>query len=228
MTNILKIAHRGYCFNTGYPENSLLSFEMAAKVGADAIEFDVWLSKDQVPIVFHDYSLANKTDVLTKFPLIFPIAPNLTLLELKSLSISGLRIPTLWETIELCKKYNKKALIEVKSKDPVIIEKITETLVSLEFDNCIIISFNYELLKGMPFPTGALFDRKAEISEIKQTGCQFYLPRHDVLHSQDFELLNNISIIPWTVNDRFEMHNFIRLGVKGIITDRLDLLLNPI
>jgi glycerophosphoryl diester phosphodiesterase len=49
------IAHRGA---SGYaPENTLPSFELAVQQGADAIELDVRLTADGVPVVIHDATL---------------------------------------------------------------------------------------------------------------------------------------------------------------------------
>lgn len=52
MSEILVEGHRGYCAK--YPENTLISFEAALDLGVDAMEFDVWLSKDKVPVLIHD------------------------------------------------------------------------------------------------------------------------------------------------------------------------------
>jgi glycerophosphoryl diester phosphodiesterase len=44
--------HRGAC---GYlPENTMESFELAFELGCSAIEFDVVLTKDLVPVIRHD------------------------------------------------------------------------------------------------------------------------------------------------------------------------------
>ncbi len=55
----LVIAHRGASGEA--PENTLLAFELAARQGADAIECDVHLSADGVPVVLHDRSLGRTT-----------------------------------------------------------------------------------------------------------------------------------------------------------------------
>lgn len=54
------IAHRGL-HDKELPENSLAAFDAAANAGY-AIEFDIRLPKDRVPIVFHDGRLDRMTD----------------------------------------------------------------------------------------------------------------------------------------------------------------------
>lgn len=49
------VAHRGYPLH--YPENTLLGIQAAVRAGARWFEFDVQLSKDQVPFLCHDASL---------------------------------------------------------------------------------------------------------------------------------------------------------------------------
>ena len=49
------VAHRGYC--DAYPENSLESITAAIECGAHAVEFDVQLTADGVPVVCHDDDL---------------------------------------------------------------------------------------------------------------------------------------------------------------------------
>ena len=36
------------------PENTIPSFERALEARVNAIEFDVWLSRDGIPLVIHD------------------------------------------------------------------------------------------------------------------------------------------------------------------------------
>ena len=54
------IGHRG---NRAYaPENTVESFAQAIALGADAIEFDVHVSADGIPVVHHDPTLSRCTD----------------------------------------------------------------------------------------------------------------------------------------------------------------------
>jgi glycerophosphoryl diester phosphodiesterase len=51
----LIIAHRGASAHA--PENTLAAFQKAIETGADGLEFDVRLTRDNVPVVFHDSNL---------------------------------------------------------------------------------------------------------------------------------------------------------------------------
>ena len=44
----------GGCFAGGVRENTLLAFQMAAAQGADFVELDVQITKDGVPVIWHD------------------------------------------------------------------------------------------------------------------------------------------------------------------------------
>ncbi|HEU4563340.1 MAG TPA: glycerophosphodiester phosphodiesterase [Gemmatimonadaceae bacterium] len=55
------VAHRGA---SGYaPENTIPAFELGVAQGADALELDVHLTADDVPIVIHDPRLERTTDL---------------------------------------------------------------------------------------------------------------------------------------------------------------------
>ena len=60
------VAHRGA---SGYlPEHTLPAIAMAHAMGADYLEQDVVLSKDDVPVVLHDIHIDTVTDVARRFP----------------------------------------------------------------------------------------------------------------------------------------------------------------
>lgn len=71
-------------------ENTIASLKTAAQHGADFVEFDVQLSKDRVPIVYHDYqvciSLKRKKHIEETDMLELPIR-ELTLDQLKLLKV---------------------------------------------------------------------------------------------------------------------------------------------
>lgn len=55
------IGHRGACENTddcGPSSNGLASFRLTDQIGANAVEMDLHLTRDGVPVIFHDASLS--------------------------------------------------------------------------------------------------------------------------------------------------------------------------
>ncbi len=54
------VGHRGNAAHA--PENTLVSFRQAVALGVDALEFDVRLSADGVPVVHHDATVDRTTD----------------------------------------------------------------------------------------------------------------------------------------------------------------------
>lgn len=51
------VAHRGYWRTEGSAQNSITSLQKAAAIGCYGSEFDVWLTVDGVPVVFHDATI---------------------------------------------------------------------------------------------------------------------------------------------------------------------------
>src|SRR5207247_6839861 len=98
LPRVLTIAHRGDSLR--YPENTLESIRAAFDLGADAVELDIRLSSDGVPMVFHDDTLERTPNPRGEFD-------ERTLCELKALDagswmaprFSGARIPTLEEAL---------------------------------------------------------------------------------------------------------------------------------
>ncbi len=92
-------AHRG--FNTIAPENSMPAFGAAVALGAQEIEFDLWLTKDNVLVSCHDRSLERVSDGVGKID-------ELTYEELlkfdfgskRGSKFAGLRIPTFEDILQ--------------------------------------------------------------------------------------------------------------------------------
>ena len=51
------VAHRGYWRTDGSAQNSIASLQKAAALGCYGSEFDVWITADGVPVVFHDATI---------------------------------------------------------------------------------------------------------------------------------------------------------------------------
>ena len=87
-------------------ENTLESFQKAINLGVDAVEFDVWTSKDGFPVVSHDASLVRLTGDPRQIP-------DMTINEIKQLRTSnGYKLPTGSQALKFLK--NTPVILEIK------------------------------------------------------------------------------------------------------------------
>ena len=105
-------SHRG--INREIFENTLESFSLAIEYGIDSIETDVWLSKDNVLVIYHGYG---ENGELEGF---YDHMGNITQTKWKELSkyrtiIDNLKMPTLKDVILLTKN---KIFLNLEIKDP--------------------------------------------------------------------------------------------------------------
>lgn len=133
----LILGHRGA--SALAPENTLAAFCRAMQDGADGIEFDVRLSRDQVPVVIHD-------STLKRTGLIDAVVSNLTVAELEDIDVGswfvnkraqtsghsyrGERLPSLSRVLELFHSSHGVLYIEMKC-DPNEATKLAAGVVHL-------------------------------------------------------------------------------------------------
>ncbi|MCI8387244.1 MAG: glycerophosphodiester phosphodiesterase [Clostridiales bacterium] len=153
MENILVEGHRGYCDK--YPENTLISFDAALDLGVDAMEFDIWLTSDKVPVLSHDGNLLRTCGVDKHIR-------DMSLEELKTLEPcyaakfgeqfkgKGLTVPTLDELLQLCssKRHDIILGVEIKEYTEETVDLTVELLKKYGFfDSCYFYAFNARILK---------------------------------------------------------------------------------
>lgn len=94
------VAHRGV--PEGVPENTMPSFERAIDLGADAVEFDVRLTADKVPVVFHYFYLQEITSLNGPiFECTYERIKTARFTGKSNLNIGHITIPTLDDVLEL-------------------------------------------------------------------------------------------------------------------------------
>lgn len=90
------IAHRGYWKTEGSAQNSIRSLERANEIKVYGSEFDVHLTADNVPVVYHDRKIEGK-DIQTA-----------SYAELKDLKLSnGETLPTLEQYLDRAKELHR-------------------------------------------------------------------------------------------------------------------------
>jgi glycerophosphoryl diester phosphodiesterase len=113
MSHFEIVAHRGV--PEGVPENTIAAFERAVDLGADAIEMDVRLTKDGVPVAFHKFYLDETTNA--SGPLFARTYAELQEVELLGGGDSpkGCRIPTFREVLQA---FAGRLGLEIELKGP--------------------------------------------------------------------------------------------------------------
>ncbi len=204
------VAHRGYHdMNKQVWENTLSAFSRAVDAGF-AIECDIQLSSDSVPMVFHDHDLQRlcglKGEVRER-----------TAGELGMLSIGGTadRIPTLRQMLTLVKG-RVPLVIELKGisaeEDDGLAEAVLDVLEGYE-GKVALMSFDHWLLKDLkslecPYPVGLtaegadpeqffVHDEAMQLGLDFVSYCAPHLPNSFVAALRE----KGIPVITWTVRD---------------------------
>ncbi|MCZ8523126.1 MULTISPECIES: glycerophosphodiester phosphodiesterase [Paenibacillus] len=235
----LVIGHRGAAGEA--PENTLASFGLAVKQGADAVELDVHLSADGELIVCHDATVNRTTDGAG-------VIAEMTTDQLRRLdagrwydeTYAGEGLPTLEEVFVQVPAW---VMINVEIKcpySPRLQQRLLELLKQYgRLDSTVVSSFNHKILRLLQeaepaLKIGLLYDANlvhhrglAEGSGMKVYSLH---PHHLLIDPEDVAdaAAHGLKVYPFTVNDEVQMHRAIRAGMSGIITDypaRLRLLL---
>jgi len=224
MKRVLIVAHRGA--SAYEPENTIRSFDKAFQLGADFVELDVRLCRDGSLVVIHDEAVNRATNGSG-------LVHDLTLSGLKLLDAGkGEKIPTLEEVLELFGEPKHKFFIEVK--EPGLEEKLLENIIAREAEERVVItSFYHTALrkikeKRKDIKCGVIFACQPINPEnlAKDAKASILLPKLQYVNAEMVRRAhkNNLSIIPWPVNNEGDAKKMIQLDVDGIVTDKPDLL----
>lgn len=229
------------------PENTMLAFKLAEKIGVDAIELDVRMTNDGHLVVIHDETIDRTTNGTGN-------VSDYTLQEIKTFDAGynleyesggfpfrnkGITIPTLEEVFQ---EINGTGfVIELKDPNRAIEKKVAKLIKKYDLRKKVIVgSFNDDSLKRfatrtdgkVPIGTGVetlkyyVFLHKFHLERL------FPLDRHavqiptkaggvDLATERLVKTIRerNIAVHYWTINDEKTMKELIEMNVDGIITD---------
>ena len=231
------IAHRG--FSSIAPENTLAAFELAIARGASSIEFDIQLSADSVPVIFHDAILERITGVSDK-------VRDKNLSQLQTLDAGkwfgaeflGQKIPTLKEALSILKNIDKFLYFDVKphcewldSEVAIFVNTLNDAGIK---EKCVITSFSDRFLGQVRRLSDglAIGHIVANLEAYKTQLVKAVVNRDNLISSQYRVLLDNpaliqasrsqgVDIVAWTVDDRTDMQKLVDLGITRIVTNCL-------
>lgn len=228
------IAHRGA--SAAATENTMTAFKKAVKSGVSGMETDIRLTKDGIPVLYHDPTLKRLTGSKKAIK-------NLTLEELKTYTFKkkgypfrkGGAIVTLEQFLTYMQDFPHITLhLEIK-KEPELINNIEEKIIAgihkLNIKNQIVFSsFNHTCLHRLwelhPHHKIALLFTKQQpqlfeyISHLSMPITSIH-PKYTVLTKDMVKQAHQrgIAVNPFTVNKKRTARACQNLGVDGLITD---------
>jgi glycerophosphoryl diester phosphodiesterase len=237
------VAHRGVA--DGVPENTIGAVERAHELGADAVELDVRLSKDRVPVVFHNFYLQEATGA--SGPVFEYEAAQLQELELRGAPEDPgerCRIPTLRQVLETFA--GRLGLeIEIKGPEPESTEILAAELEPFRalWGTMEVTSYEPALLldiaRRCPGLVTDLLQRRSEdwmgldvVAYSALHGARLAGARAVHLHPTQLspEVVGvlrsaGIEVHSWEVNDTGRLEMIEKLGIRKFDTDELVLAL---
>lgn len=231
--NVTLVAHRG--MRSVAPENTTASFTEAGKHGYWGAECDVYRTKDGVWIISHDshtYRMMDKSAFIEKK----------TYEELMDMNVDNgvnidkyedLKICSLEEYLDICKKYNMTPVIELKGKNNTeYYSEIVELANQFEV-NPVYISFHIENLQTMRRLTQCkMYYLVQKISEddiqdaksIENCGIDFNGNKDKNFKSDIIKKCQDagLELGAWTINEEDALQKLEQYGITLITTDCIE------
>ena len=218
-------AHRGSHAASGLIENTLPALIEAARQGAEMAEFDVRVTKDQIPVLFHDDNfkrLSQREGLLL----------DTTLAELKQF----FAVSTLAEVFN---HPQAPRLLNVEIKSTEVFNDPLERRIADVVKKCgaqdriLFSSFNpFSLWKMQSYlpevPRGLLVAPDLEDRALREMWLAPFLRLHSIhLEQSMFSTQDSVQqwqsqgfkTVVWTVNEQSQIEKFWRWGIDSVITD---------
>ncbi len=234
------IGHRGA--KAYAPENTIESIETAASLGVEWVELDVKLTKDNVPIIFHDEELDRTTNGTG-------LIAQTNYEDLRDLdagswfgdSFMAARIPTLEQAVDVILKHGMGLNLEIKpcpGREKETAEIALDHLSQIwdDMDKLLISSFQHVSLEAAmdlapDYARGLLLGGEempenwkdlADYLDVKTINLGSRLVTRAVADEiMDLEL----PLLVYTVNDPMQARSLQKLGVDAFFSDNPDVIL---
>ena len=224
--NIKTIAHRGYVAKG--VENSIEALEGAAEVGADYVEFDIILTKDNKFVVMHDYNLKRLAGLNKR-------VQDMNFDEVVGLTINQgdytSKIPSLEKFVTKAKELNMNLVIELKphgAEPPNYIDILIDEVKRLKLENYKFMSLNSKVMeeletKAPNLETGYVIP--LQFGNFHHSNVDFFVIEDFSYRDRLVEQARkeNKQVFVWTINDSALITRYLQSPADGIITDEPEL-----
>lgn len=232
----LIIGHRGTPALA--PENTIESCKLAVENGANVVENDIYLTKDNQIVIMHDDSINRTTNGTGN-------VEDYTLEELRQFNANvqfpdkypDVKIPTLNEYFDTFKNTDVSIFIEIKTTNPNIIEPLKNLIEQYNVeDQVVLISFSGDQIdrarEAMPWVSIGYLNglnttsddpgsSMESIANLIQDDNATFNPSYNCVNKEVLDELANrgITAWPWTYNNYDVFVNHFKLGVYGLTTN---------
>lgn len=210
----------------------MASFEHGLELGADWVELDVHLSRDEALVVIHDETLDRTTNG-------HGLVRDHTLAELRTLDAGdGQSIPTLEEVLVWAR--GRGVIVDIEIKNAPIYYEGIEQRVAVTLDRfamteqVIVISFDHAAVKRVKalderITTGVLYACRpadAGVGLARAADADALLPQWAYVTREDVDAAHaaGLAVAPWATSDPEVMRRLIACGVDAIGTNHPDIL----
>ncbi|MET7569941.1 glycerophosphodiester phosphodiesterase [Streptomyces sp. NPDC005492] len=221
MQNVTAVGHRGDPYR--FRENTIDSLRSALEQGADAVEFDVRVTRDGVPVLLHDETLKRLWEL--ERPL-----KSLSADEVRGLTDGG--VPTLVEALAATE--GSRAMVDLPgAADPREVRRIVDVIREYGAEDRVYYCAGADVMLAVRAADPA--------AEIAMTWTSLAPPRPALLDAvrprwlnyrftlMDRDLTARIHrdghlVSVWTPDTRRSMRRLLDMGVDSITTNRVDVL----
>lgn len=234
------IGHRGA--KAYAPENTLESIETAASLGVAWVELDVKLTRDNVPIIFHDETLERTTNGSGAVAQID--YEDIRQLEAGSWfadGFAGIKIPTLEEAVDVLLRHNLGLNLEIKpcpGREKETAEIALDALSQIwdDFDNLLISSFQHVSLeaardlapdyaRGLLIGGDEMPDNWKDVADYLDVATINLGSRLMTRAVADEVMDMEKPLLIYTVNDPLEARRFQQMGADAFFSDNPDIIM---
>ena len=232
------IGHRGA--RKEQPENTLFGFAHLRSLGINRVELDLFLSKDQELVVFHDSELNRLTQVIGKVSekTAAELAKIPILHDFKPVPLEQGTIPRLSEVLKSWQALEHIQL-EVKSLPaetiPMMLKKLSQAIENFNLKNiAVVTSSDQTFLRAAhqqhPEWTLGWVAEKYQpnlVAHCKHLNAKYLIAFFGLLNSELIQEAHEADLIvsTWTVNDKNKAIELKAMGVDSLITDNPSLML---
>ena len=216
------VAHRGYWTAPGSAQNSIRSLVKADSIGADATEFDVYMTSDDVLVLNHD-------GLINGYWVTNTSSDTICAQKLEN----GENLPTLRQFLDVAKDLDIDLVFEIKGHStPERERQVAKACVDMinEYglaDRTQYISFSTTVCEELPKwtdrPVSHLWGEKStpeQMIEIGADGCDYSYPYWEK-EPETFKKCKELGLITniWTVDDETRMVNAFKDGFDYLTTN---------